>query len=265
MGNVCSTHKPRISLDVGVDAVFFKNPLLPKTRSEMALPLKVGAHVIGALDVQSTVEAAFNQDDITVLQTMADQLAIAIDNARLFQDAQDNLKQLQNIYGRYGQEAWEHQRHMKQLAGYEYDTAGVRPIQVESEGETFHRPAYEEEPTHQLPLVVRGQTIGVLDIWSEPEKQVPIDEGMLHTLSDRISQAMESARLFEETRAHAANEQMLSQITARFARSIGMTTLLQTATHEIGHLPNVNEVSIHIGLPEVEASLDQTDSSSTDR
>jgi len=73
-----------IALDVGEEPVHFKNPHLPDTRSEMALPLIVGEKTIGALTVQSTEEAVFSDDDITALQAMADQLAIAINNARLY-------------------------------------------------------------------------------------------------------------------------------------------------------------------------------------
>jgi len=73
----------RIALDVGQEAVFFENPHLPRTRSEMALPLIVGDDAIGALTVQSIEEAAFHDEDIAALQTMADQLAIAIQNSNL--------------------------------------------------------------------------------------------------------------------------------------------------------------------------------------
>ncbi len=94
VGYVTDTSQPRIALDVGTDAVHFKNPLLPETRSELALPLKVGARVIGALDVQSRQAAAFDEDDVTVLQTMADQLAMAIENARLLHAMQQALREL---------------------------------------------------------------------------------------------------------------------------------------------------------------------------
>ena len=77
-----------IALDVGKEAVFFENPHLPKTRSEMALPLIVGDDVIGALTVQSVDEAAFHDEDIAALQTMADQLAIAIQNSNLHKQAE---------------------------------------------------------------------------------------------------------------------------------------------------------------------------------
>lgn len=85
VGYVTGTGKPRIALDVGADSVHFANPDLPKTRSELALPLRVGERVIGALDVQSTEANAFDENDVIVLQTMADQVAIALENARLLQ------------------------------------------------------------------------------------------------------------------------------------------------------------------------------------
>jgi GAF domain-containing protein/HAMP domain-containing protein len=85
VGYVTGTGKPRIALDVGADAVHFANPDLPKTRSELALPLRIGERVMGALDVQSTEANAFDENDVVVLQTMADQVAIALENARLLE------------------------------------------------------------------------------------------------------------------------------------------------------------------------------------
>jgi signal transduction histidine kinase/DNA-binding response OmpR family regulator len=83
IGAATGRRQARIALDVGEEPVHFKNPNLPHTRSEMALPLTAGAEVIGALTVQSVEEAAFTSDDVNALQSMADQLAVSINNARL--------------------------------------------------------------------------------------------------------------------------------------------------------------------------------------
>jgi GAF domain-containing protein len=88
IGASIANRQGRIALDVGAEAVFFENPHLPKTRSEMALPLIVADEAIGALTVQSTEEAAFHDEDIAALQTMADQLAIAIQNSNLHRQAE---------------------------------------------------------------------------------------------------------------------------------------------------------------------------------
>lgn len=90
--------KPRIALDVGKDAVRFANPLLPYTRSEMTLPLMVGGRLLGVLNVQSTEEAAFDEDDIRALQSMADQLAIAIENARRLSEEATLLEATSPVY-----------------------------------------------------------------------------------------------------------------------------------------------------------------------
>ncbi len=93
VGYSIANHEARIALDVGEEAVHFKNPHLPNTRSEMALPLIVGDEAIGALTVQSVDEAAFTQEDILTLQSMADQLAIAISNSRLHRENEELLRQ----------------------------------------------------------------------------------------------------------------------------------------------------------------------------
>ncbi len=93
VGYAASTGQPHIAPAVDADTVHFKNPLLPETRSEMALPLKVGERVIGALDVQSVQESAFDEDEVAVLQIMADQLAVVIEKARLFERTQAALEE----------------------------------------------------------------------------------------------------------------------------------------------------------------------------
>jgi signal transduction histidine kinase len=98
VGYVTGTGQPRIALDVGTDAAYFRNPYLPETRSEMAVPLQVGRQIIGALDVQSRQANAFHSEDIAILQTLSDQLAIAIENARLYESAQRRLDELTTLH-----------------------------------------------------------------------------------------------------------------------------------------------------------------------
>lgn len=92
----CISHgQARIALDVGVDAVRFKNPHLPLTRSEIALPLGTHGEVMGAMTIQSIEAAAFSSVDITALQTMADQVAVAIENAHLFTERLSLINELE--------------------------------------------------------------------------------------------------------------------------------------------------------------------------
>jgi signal transduction histidine kinase len=87
--------QPRIALDVGEDALRFKNPFLPLTRSEIALPLLSHGEVIGAMTIQSETPSAFSRVDITALQTLADQIANAIENARLFTERSNLIGELE--------------------------------------------------------------------------------------------------------------------------------------------------------------------------
>jgi GAF domain-containing protein len=90
--------QPRIAYDVGEEAIHFDNPVLPDTRSELALPLTSRGETIGALTVQSIFPAAFSREDVTTLQTMADQLGNAIQNARLFEQTQKALAETETLY-----------------------------------------------------------------------------------------------------------------------------------------------------------------------
>ena len=92
VGAACAQRQAQIALDVGDEPNRFENPLLPSTRSEMALPLVVGERVIGALDVQSSEAAAFSKGDIAILQLVADQVAVAVDNARKFSQEAEMLE-----------------------------------------------------------------------------------------------------------------------------------------------------------------------------
>jgi putative methionine-R-sulfoxide reductase with GAF domain len=107
VGRVASTGRPRVALDVGTDAVYFDNPDLPDTRSEMALPLHAGNMVVGVLDVQSTEERAFDDQDISVLTALSEQVAVAMENARLFRESQAALARAEEAYRHYVRQEWD--------------------------------------------------------------------------------------------------------------------------------------------------------------
>ena len=106
VGYVAKFGEPRVALDTGKDAVYFSNPDLPKTRSEAALPLVIGEKTIGVLDVQSEQPSAFHESDIEVLSTLANLVAVAIENARLFSRTNQALSDLQDTYARFSGLQW---------------------------------------------------------------------------------------------------------------------------------------------------------------
>src|SRR6185503_1441571 len=117
VGFVTSVGEPRVALNTGEDAVFFNNPDLPETRSEISLPLHIGDEIIGALDVQSTKPNAFDQEDINILTTLADQVSIAIQNARQYEETRKALAEADALSGQFVQTEWQHFTKRQKLIG----------------------------------------------------------------------------------------------------------------------------------------------------
>ena len=98
VGWATQNRRPRVASDVMEDPIHFKNPLLPETRAEAAIPIAIGNQVLGALDVQSKNPHTFDEQSIATLQTLADQLAAAIYNARLREEAETGWEETRALY-----------------------------------------------------------------------------------------------------------------------------------------------------------------------
>ncbi len=262
VGDVAARGHARIALDVGEDAAHFKNPLLPETRSEMTLPLKVGENIIGVLDVQSVEETAFTQEDVIILQTMADQLAVAIENARLFRESQESLRQVETLYSDYSQQSWQQIIEATNLQGYQFDIEGLQPLN--RRGYDLFEPDDNFDQVDKtaldaaaiaIPLRVRGQKIGVLKVWPNPDKPLEDHRLLLNALGERISQALESARLYQESQVRAASEELVGSITSHMRATLDIDTVLQTAVREIRQALNLEEVSVQLGFEETSDHL----------
>jgi GAF domain-containing protein/HAMP domain-containing protein len=264
IGYVTGRGEPRIALDVGADALFLSSPDLPDTRSEVVLPLRARGEIIGALDVQSTQPAAFSQDDATVLQTLADQIAVTISNARLFQQVQKSLEAERRAYGELGREGWRRILSQRLDLAERYDPQRLLPTDGEwreemklavNRGVTV-RGQGPSSAALAAPIKVRGQVIGVLDAlkpasggeWTQ--EQV----ALIVTLAEQLSVALESARLYQDTQRRAAREQLLSEVTARIRASLDMETVLETTLDEIHRAMGLDEVTIHLAMGETRAA-----------
>ena len=248
VGRVASVGEPRISQETGLGAPFI-SPLLPKAQSEMALPLKVGNLVIGVLDVQSEQSMAFTQDDIAILQVMADQLATAIERTRLLQEVEYNLKELEKAYGQYTREGWQKIGTSGHLInrGYRFDNIRIEPIN-EALGlgsESTAPNGKKEKNTIAIPIKLRGQTIGVINAKLK-EGYSPRTVSTLEAATERLAAALESARLYEEARSRADREQAIAQVTAKISASTEFESILRTTVEEIGKSLGNSEVSIQI-------------------
>lgn len=249
------THgEARVALDVGADAAYFDNPDLPATRSEIALPLRAGDEILGALDVQSDEPQAFSAEDAQVLQTLADQVAVAISNARLFQQAEESVEAERRAYGEASRQGWIdmlRSAHDRQSLGFRYTRQGVVPVPRDAPQEPGGEPAEppEQEPVKlMLPILHRGQTFGAIQAHKRGGGQwTAAETALMQTLADQLSVALESARLFEESQRRAAREQMIGEVTARMRETLDVEAVIKTAADEIYKAMELDQVVIRLG------------------
>ncbi len=266
VGHVTRHGEPRIALDVGEDAVFFDNPDLPDTRSEMALPLQARGEIIGALDVQSREPGAFSQEDVAVLQTLADQVAVAISNARLFQQVQESLEAERRAYGELSREAWQELLRAQPDLGYVRDVHGLAPVhggwQPEAEmalrtGETVV--GQDGAANLVVPIKVHGRVIGVVDAHKSTGSEGWTAEqvALLRTFSEQLATALDSARLYQDTQLRAAEDRLVSEITARMRETLDVDTVLRTAVQEMGKALGIPRVEIRLGKGKAQSTIGQ--------
>lgn len=236
IGWCIANRQARIDLDVGLDAVHFRNPLLPLTRSELALPLISRGEVIGALTIQSTQEAAFTQEDIAIFQAMTGQIANAIENARLFQQTQTTLQEIEATYRRYLQQEWSTYAQQARTAAYEITSRDEPPT------------SRDEPPTTlTAPITLRGETIGALGILDNPGRAWTAEElTLVQAIAERVALAAENLRLFEETQRRATLEKLTAEVTARIRETLDIEAVLKTATHEVQKALGLPEVIIRL-------------------
>jgi GAF domain-containing protein/HAMP domain-containing protein len=247
VGYVTAQGKPRIATDVGQDAVYFSNPDLPQTKSEMALPLSVGENIIGALDVQSTKSNAFTEEDIGLFSTLADQVAIAIYNNQLFGETSKALEEAQKVHRQYLEQQWTKEASTRLVQGYQYTPEGIRPISDEEQQEVQDALIKGEPivmsdsqsgsaPVLAVPIRVRGETIGVIHLeetsgsrtgWSPDEIET------IKNVSDQIGLALENARLFEQTVRRAERERKVLEITSKIRSTTDPKAMLEIARVEL--------------------------------
>ncbi len=243
VGYVTENLKGRIALDVGEDAIHFDNPDLPATRSEMALPLVSSGQLLGALDVQSIETQAFTEDDIAALQTLAEQIAVAIQNARLFNESEKALESSRMVYGEASREAWRKILASQSRVGYIATTPGTVQKQMEILDSALIKSQELANPvvgsdglTLNAPLKVRGQVIGAIrlrkpdiaETWTQDEIN------LVNALTDQLSSALESARLYRESQQRAARESLVSDISARISAVSNIESIIRETVQELG-------------------------------
>lgn len=243
------------------------DPDLAKTRSEIALPLTLRDKMFGILDIQSIDDNAFTQNDLEILGILADQIAIAVENARLVEESRQAVSEIQSLYGEYIGRVWDRKTAAAPL-GYHLTPAGGKAlaqeadwaeIQFDDTNNTTGNGAGLSDRENwgtsvSMPIHLRGQVIGMLNVKSaNPQREWKADEvAIVEATADRLALALENARLFEETSGRAAREHSVAEITAKIRETNDPQAMIRTAIEELQRALGVNRVEI---VPQVASAF----------
>jgi len=255
VGYVTAYGEARIALDVGADAVFFNNPDLPDTRSAITLPLRSRRRIIGALDVQSTESAAFTDEDVMVLQALADQVALAISNVRLFERLQDSVAAERRAYGELSYRAWAEMLHARGVMGYVDDASGTYPVSaiVASDGLTdsdVENVLQSDTDTVAIPVKLRegGGVLGVVRLRKSQAagSWTPEQVALMESITEQMGVALESARLYQDSQHVAMRERLVGKSARRMRQNLDVESVLKTAVDEIYNALELEEVTVRL-------------------
>jgi GAF domain-containing protein/HAMP domain-containing protein len=255
------------------------NPLLPDTYSEMAVPIILAEdnQVVGVLDVQQDEIAGFDETDTNMLRYLSGQVAVAIRNARLFEQSETALARAERVQQQYLEQAWQKYLSMTPLANrkYEFVKPGALAISRETEllaGQLAHgyrrpaiiplvsnedldkideNPSLSDERTTAIvaPISVHNKDIGSLQIYPMTEDQRWSDQdlALIEAVMTQFVQTAENMRLFEETRERATQERAIREITDRLRAAPNINRLLSIATTELGRYFSATHARLELG------------------
>ena len=220
--------------------------ILDETRAIALLPLITRGQSIGVLSVESAQPGAFDHNSATLLQTLADLVAAAFDNARLFEERQRAFEAEQRAYGEFGREAWQSLLRGEMTSGYSYADRQLTPIQTAPEIEP------QQAGMLSIPIEVRGLVIGYVDVLKGQDggDWTADDSALAKTITEQLGVALDSARNYQDTQRCAIREQMIGEVTSRIRETLDVETMLRTATGEIRQALNLGDLVIRLTVPE---------------
>ena len=244
IGFVAQSARALIHAVEGQGFSFQSDADLPMTKSQIGLPLKSENQIMGVLDIQSSEPQSFTADDIPTLSILADQVAIAIQNALLDEQLHRSLRETESTSRQASSQAWKGYAETSQTRGYSYD--GIRPgplkhIQKSDAG----------EHTLSIPVQLRGQTIGRLKLRASDAARVWTDDelAVIEATAERVALALEGARLLEDAQKRAARETFLSDVAAKLGTSFQLDSILRDTVEELGKTFKNSTISFQLVNP----------------
>ena len=225
--------------DVSGDPDWLPNPHLPDTAGELVVPIKLGDTVLALLDVQSDIPGLLDVDDQIILEEVCGQVAIAIESTLLRQEMETRLRELGTLQQLTTLDGWREfsARQQNTAAGYQFRHGTVKPLPADDI-------AAPDENVITRPLNIHGARIGQVGIVDDPEEPLTAEEeALLEDITTQITEALERARLFEQTRRQAAE----------LRASLFETETLYRAGRTIGAAADVADVAM--GAAQIAVSL----------
>jgi GAF domain-containing protein len=248
------------------------NPLLPDTYSEMAVPIMLEGKVVGVLDVQEDEIASLDEGDASLLRSLANQVAVAIRNASLFEEVETALSKAHALQEQYLERAWQDTIIAARGGQYHYTRPGISALDKTILAEAKQQAQIQDGPTivtlgndHQdsqpetqnqqsdsivAPIKLRNKAIGTLQLHPADSNQVwTVDDlAIVGAVVDLIAQDAENLRLFSETQERAARERIISEIGDRIRRAPNLDVLLETAARELGQRLGAPQTVLELGV-----------------
>jgi GAF domain-containing protein len=256
IGFVASRKQIRIAQDVERDVMYLADEDLPDTKSEVGLPLVTGGQLIGVLDVQSTKLNAFSDQNVNVLATLANQIAVSVQNARLFEETRRALAEAEKIYQQFVQQGWTRIAKEAPVLGYKYSQYGLTALDAHAERDEADLPQRtdlgDQPVIFSVPITLRDQAIGTISIRPSDLSSKELDEDELAIIQatvERTALALENARLLEDSQRRATRERAIGEIAARLSEKSEIETVLRATAEELGKKLQDAEIIVELGAP----------------
>jgi len=260
IGWVTANRLARIAQDVARDPFYFRHPLLPETRSEMVLPLLIGDSLLGVLDVHSTSPRAFTGENLRLVEAAANELAIAVENARLLAEARSRLERIEREYTDQSMESW--QRILRGKPKLEY-RKGIPPNADEHELDELIDKATSMQQTYidrqrkalAVPIQVRGQTIATIALRKQDIQEPWSDDdiALIEALSSQTSLALETARQYSEEQRRVAELEVINRISQAVSQLLRLDSLYRVVHAQLRQV--LGNTDLTIGLLDSESEL----------
>jgi GAF domain-containing protein/HAMP domain-containing protein len=249
-------------------ADWLPNPLLPDTYAEMAVPIILDEHVVGVLDVQQDKIAGLDTSDASLLRSLASTVAIALNNASLFEQTRTALAETEATHQRYLGQAWQSFREVQPVLHVEHQKSKIKTVDpkmvniikqqvIQNKKTVATNSGTDEQETNGhrapatliTPLKLRDQVIGTLGVLeTQPDRQWTKEEiALVEAISEQVTLALENARLFEEAQQRAAREKLIANLTGQVWASGELEQVMETTVAQLGATFDASKVIIRLG------------------